>query len=84
MTKSKLKKIRTQIKENAYYYFWGAVTPVVVAGQVYVGNGYRRLSETGDAISADINLLIEVISMPTQEEFYFEPDDPYGQMPIIQ
>jgi len=79
-----MKKIRTQIKENAYYYFWGAVTLVVVAGQVYVGNGYRRLSETGDAISADINLLIEVISMPTQEEFYFEPDDPYGQMPIIQ
>ena len=76
--------IRTQIKENAYYYFWGAVTLVVVAGQIYVGNGYRRLSETGDEISADINLLIEVISMPTQEEFYFEPDDPYGQMPIIQ
>ena len=79
-----MKKIRTQIKENAYYYFWGAVTLVVVAGQIYVGNGYRRLSETGDAISADINLLIEVISMPTQEEFYFEPDDPYGQMPIIK
>ena len=78
-----MKKIRTQIKENAYYYFWGAVTLVVVAGQVYVGNGYRRLSETGDAISADINLLIEVISMPTQE-FYLEPNDPYGQMPIIQ
>ena len=76
--------IRTQIKENAYYYFWGAVTLVVVAGQIYVGNGYRRLSETGDAISADINLLIEVISMPTQGELYFEPDDPYGQMPIIQ
>ena len=79
-----MKKIRTQIKENAYYYFWGAVTLVVVAGQVYVGNGYRRLSETGDAISADINLLIEVISMPTQQEFYLEPNDPYGQMPIIQ
>ena len=78
-----MKKIRTQIKENAYYYFWGAVTLVVVAGQVYVGNGYRRLSETGDAISADINLLIEVISMPTQE-FYLEPNDPYGQMPMIQ
>ena len=76
--------IRTQIKENAYYYFWGAVTLVVVAGQIYVGNGYRRLSETGDAISADINLLIEVISMPTQQKFYLEPKDPYGQMPIIQ
>ena len=76
--------IRTQIKENAYYYFWGAVTLVVVAGQVYVGNGYRRLSETGDAISADINLLIEMISMPMEKDYYFEPDDPYNGMPIIQ
>jgi len=79
-----MKKIRTQIKENAYYYFWGAVTLVVVAGQVYVGNGYRRLSETGDAISADINLLIEVISMPMEKDYYFEPDNPYNGMPIIQ
>jgi len=79
-----MKKIRTQIKENAYYYFWGAVTLVVVAGQVYVGNGYRRLSETGDAISADINLLIEVISMPMEKDYYFEPDNPYNRMPIIQ
>ena len=79
-----MKKIRTQIKENAYYYFWGAVTLVVVAGQVYVGNGYRRLSETGDAISADINLLIEVISMPMEKDYYFEPDNSYKGMPIIQ
>ena len=79
-----MKKIRTQIKENAYYYFWGAVTLVVVAGQVYVGNGYRRLSETGDAISADINLLIEVISMPMEKNYYLEPDNPYNGMPIIQ
>ena len=73
--------IRTQIKENAYYYFWGAVTLVVVAGQIYVGNGYRRLSETGDAISADINLLIEVLTMPSEREFLYEP---LNQMPIIQ
>ena len=79
-----MKKIRTQIKENAYYYFWGAVTLVVVVGQVYVGNGYRRLSETGDAISADINLLIEVISMPMEKDYYFEPDNSYNGMPIIQ
>ena len=74
--------IRTQIKENAYYYFWGAVTLVVVAGQIYVGNGYRRLSETGDAISADINLLIEVISMPTPKTM---PVPNYNyEMPILQ
>ena len=82
--KKPLSKIKHQIKSNKYYLFWGAATIAVVVGQIYVGNGYRRMSETGDAISADINLLIEVISMPTQEEFYFEPNDPYGQMPIIQ
>ena len=76
-------KLKHQVKSSRYYIFWGAATIAVVAGQIYVGNGYRRLSETGDAISADINLLIEVISMPTQE-FYLEPNDPYGEMPIIQ
>ena len=74
--------IRTQIKENAYYYFWGAVTLVVVAGQIYVGNGYRRLSETGDAISADINLLIEIISMPTPKTM--PVPNPLYEMPILQ
>ena len=61
MTKSKLKKIRTQIKENAYYYFWGAVTLVVVAGQIYVGNGYRQMSQ-------DLRDLTEVITIQTELE----------------
>jgi len=52
-----------------------------MAGQIYVGNGYRKMSETGDAISADINLLIEVLTMPSEREFLYEP---LNQMPIIQ
>jgi len=84
MSKKPIQKIKHQIKSGKYYIFWGAATIAVMAGQIYVGNGYRRMSETGDAISADINLLIEVLTMPSESEFYFEPDPPYNQMPIIQ
>ena len=55
--------IRTQIKENAYYYFWGAVTLVVVAGQIYVGNGYRRLSETGEAQARLASIAAAVVAL---------------------
>ena len=79
-------KLKHQIKSNKYYLFWGACTIAVMAGQIYVGNGYRKMSETGDAISADINLLIEVISMPMEREFIYEPlvPPPTSGMPIIQ
>ena len=52
------------MKSSSYYLFWGIATIAVVAGQIYVGTGYRRMSETGDAISADINLLVEVLTEP--------------------
>jgi len=29
-----------------YYYFWGVCTVAVVAGQLYVGTGYRAMSES--------------------------------------
>jgi|TARA_B100000073_G_scaffold301600_1_gene268623 hypothetical protein len=35
-----------QIKSQWYYVFWGLATVAVVAGQVYVGNGYRQMSES--------------------------------------
>ena len=54
-------KKRTQNKENYYYYFWSAVTLVVVAGQIYVGNGYRQMSQ-------DLRDLTEVITIQTELE----------------
>ena len=33
-----------QVKSNLYYVFWGIATISVVAGQVYVGSGYRELA----------------------------------------
>jgi len=43
MTKDK-KKLRAQVKSRFYYIFWGAATISVVAGQIYVGSGYRIMS----------------------------------------
>ena len=33
-----------QMKSNLYYIFWGIATVSVVAGQVYVGSGYREMA----------------------------------------
>ena len=39
-------KLRAQIKSNAYYIFWGAATVAVIAGQVYIGIGYRIMTQS--------------------------------------
>ena len=79
---SKFTKTKAQMKSNMYYIFWGACTFAVMAGQIYVGTGYRRMAETGDAISADINLLVEVLTMPTPKTMPV-PNRDY-EMPIIR
>ena len=71
-----------QAKSRTYYWFWGIATIAVVTGQVYVGNGFRRMADTADAISADINLLIEVITMPSPRTMPV-PNKDYN-MPILQ
>ena len=37
---------KQQIKSSWYYTFWGIMTVSVLAGQIYVGTGYRTMSET--------------------------------------
>ena len=80
-TMTNFSKLKHQVKSNKYYVFWGACTIGVLLGQIYVGNGYRRMAETNDAISADINLLVEVLSMPPST--IGRPSDEY-KMPILQ
>ena len=65
-----------------YYIFWGAATVAVMSGQIYIGNGYRRMADTNDAISADINLLVEILSMPSPQAMPV-PNRDY-EMPILQ
>ena len=42
----KVSKLKHQLKSNMYYIFWGACTIAVMAGQIYVGTGYRSMSES--------------------------------------
>ena len=81
MTKS-YTKLKHQVKSNMYYIFWGAATVAVMSGQIYIGNGYRRMADTNDAISADINLLVEVLTMTSPREMPV-PNRDY-RMPILQ
>ena len=49
MTKDK-KKLRAQVKSRWYYIFWGTATFAVCAGQIFVGSGFRRMSESFDKV----------------------------------
>ena len=42
----KVSKLKHQVKSNMYYIFWGACTVAVMAGQIYVGTGYRSMSKS--------------------------------------
>jgi len=44
------RKLRAQVKSRFYYLFWGAATVSVFAGQLYVGSGYRQMSESFNRI----------------------------------
>ena len=66
-------KLKHQVKSSRYYLFWGAATIAVMAGQIYVGNGYRQMSESMQGISADINLLVEVLTYAPEPRGRYEP-----------
>ena len=70
----KVSKLKHQVKSNMYYIFWGACTIAVMAGQIYVGTGYRSMSK-----SLDI-LVKTYINRPRT----MPADKPLYQMPIIK
>ena len=59
MTNRRNEKIRAQVKSKFYYIFWGIATVSVVAGQLYVGSGYRlyarSLMRIFDAVDVEVN-----------------------------
>ena len=60
-----------------YYIFWGACTFAAMAGQIYVGTGYRKMSNSLDIlVKTYIN---RPRTMPADKHLY-EPH----QMPIIR
>ena len=74
MTKS-FTKLKHQVKSSRYYIFWGAATVAVMAGQIYVGNGYRKMSES-------VKDLTEMIGLKFEMELIEKKRNPYGIMPL--
>ena len=78
-------KIRAQMKSRWYYSFWGAATVAVVAGQIYVGSGYRQMAKSLDRwFDTAIESLIP--KSPIRSDGYYMPvptPDDYG-MTIIK
>ena len=46
----KKEKKRHQVKSRWYYVFWGTATVAVCDGQLFVGNGFRRLAESFESV----------------------------------
>ena len=57
-----------------YYVFWGACTVAVMAGQIYVGTGYRKMSNSLDT------LVDSYVNRPR----FMPADKPLYEMPIIR
>ena len=74
MTKS-FTKLKHQVKSSRYYIFWGAATIAVMAAQIYVGNGYRQMSES-------VEDLTEIIEIKMEIELLEKKRNPYGIMPL--
>ena len=55
-----LSKVKHQIKSGKYYIFWGACTIAVMAGQIYVGAGYRSMSQEVKILTEMVGLKFEI------------------------
>ena len=79
MTKDKK---RHQVKSQWYYIFWGTCTVAVCAGQLFVGNGFRRMAESFDRVlDSPIELDLGIprrhrMVIPDWEDGLMHPTDP--------
>ena len=56
---TKFTKTKAQMKSSSYYTFWGIATVAVVAGQIYVGSGYRGMSQSVKDLTETITIKME-------------------------
>ena len=59
---TKFSELKHQVKSNQYYIFWATATIAVVIGQIYVGIGYRQMSQ-------EIKILNQTITTQIKELF---------------
>ena len=63
-------KRKAQMKSSSYYLFWGSATVAVVAGQVYVGTGYRQMAKS---MNRWFEETIDIITMPRRNSGGYMP-----------
>ena len=68
-------KRKAQMKSSSYYLFWGIATVAVVAGQVYVGTGYRQMAKSMNRWCEET---IDIITMPRRNSGGYG-----GAMPMV-
>ena len=75
---TKFTKTKAQMKSSSYYLFWGIATIAVVAGQIYVGTGYRAMSNSLDAwFDKTISIMIQkrlMREMPSKGQEFYQDD----------
>ena len=86
MKKNYITKVRSQFKSSYYYLFWGTATIAVVLGQIYVGTGYRRMSDSLDAwFGKTVDIMIKnKTKLDLLREYYPRMDDDYNAPMVIR
>ena len=67
---TKFTKTKAQMISSSYYLFWGIATVAVVAGQVYVGTGYRQMAKS---MNRWFEETIDIITMPRRNSGGYMP-----------
>ena len=62
----KKEKLISQVKSRFYYIFWGIATVSVVLGQIYVGTGYRLMSQSINKFFYTLTAELESIDGSTE------------------
>ena len=56
---TKFSELKHQVKSTPYYMFWATASIAVVLGQIYVGTGYRQMSQEIKNLNQTITKNIE-------------------------
>lgn len=63
-------KRKNQVKSKFYYVFWGIATTSVVLGQLYVGTGYRIMTQSVIDLTEVFTLIREGNELRNYPKFY--------------
>jgi len=77
--KEKKQKKRHQIKSQWYYIFWGTATVAVCVGQIFVGSGFRKMSQSFEKVldsPIQLDLGIFPKSPMCNDDGMYYPTDP--------